>query len=83
MAFSKRLHVISTGTIFPFVIYSSIRAPTSDPSLARSSLSKSPADKCLKPKELTIFSHCVPLPAPAKKELKMNILLQVIYFITN
>lgn len=64
MAFSRRLQVISTGTIFPLTIQSSIRPPNSDPSRHRSSRSKSPADKCLNPKLSTIFSHCVPFPAP-------------------
>lgn len=68
MAFSSRLHVISTGTIFPLTIQSSINAPNSDPVRERSSRSKSPADKCLNPYFSTIFSHCVPLPAPRTNE---------------
>lgn len=45
-------------------------APNSDPSRARSSRSKSPADRWVNPKEFTIFSHCVPLPAPIAEDSK-------------
>lgn len=38
IAFSSRLQVISTGTIFPFVMQSSIKAPNWDPSRFLSSL---------------------------------------------
>lgn len=43
-----KLIVIPTGTIFPSLMYEAMSCPNSEPSLARSSLSKSPADKCVK-----------------------------------
>ena len=63
-----RLIVISTGTIFPLSMWSCIRAPSLDP-LSRSFLSKSPAEKCMKPysyRSQTIYKR-----APRLKAIKI------------
>ena len=71
---------ISPGTSAPAFIMLLIISPFSEP-LATSSLSKSPADKCMKPKLATSFAHYVPLPEPGPPRTNKTIGLSCSDFI--
>lgn len=63
--------MISTGTMLPSLMYDSMSSPSAEP-LLRSARSRSPAERCTKPYSFTIFSHCVPFPAPGPPRTKMT-----------
>mmetsp|Transcript_23402 Transcript_23402/g.54677 ORF Transcript_23402/g.54677 Transcript_23402/m.54677 type:complete len:202 (-) Transcript_23402:168-773(-) len=69
IALRNKLTVTSTGTIWPSLIIVAIIAPSSD-SLATSARRRSPADRCVQPKSLTMLAHCVPLPHPGPPRTK-------------
>jgi len=71
---------ISPGTSAPAFIILLIISPFSEP-LATSSLNKSPAERCMKPKLATSFAHYVPLPEPGPPRTNKTIGLSCSDFI--
>lgn len=71
----KKLRVISTGTIFPSLMYFSMSSPNCESGFFLSSPS-SPTERCVRPHFWTMRQHWFPLPAPGPTRITTSSFLR-------